>query len=229
VGYAGERLTMTNVIARFNPDLRQRILLGAHWDTRPRADRDEKVERQNLPIPGANDGASGVAVLLHIASLFKQHPPPMGVDIVLFDGEDYGLEGDTRNYLLGSRHFAAKKDPDYVPRFGILLDMVGDKFLDIPKEQHSLKYAPDVLDLVWAKARELGYPQFVSEPGEYVTDDHLPLNEVGIKTIDLIDFNYPDPTHRFWHTHNDTPENCSAESLGAVGDVVTHVVYSQRP
>ena len=224
VGYEGERFRLTNIVASFKPQAGNRILLCAHWDTRPRADNDENKAHRDRPIIGANDGASGVAVLLELASLFKQSPPPIGVDLVLFDGEDYGHEGDLNSYLLGSRYFALHLPSDY--RFGILLDMVGDKFLDIPKEQHSMKYAPDIMDLVWNTARALGYPQFVDQEGELMTDDHLPLNEAGIKTIDLIDFNYPDPTNRFWHSHNDTPENCSAESLEAVGTVVTHVVYS---
>lgn len=228
-GYNGEKLRLTNVIAAFGPGAKDRVLLCAHWDTRPRAEHDENKQRRNEPIVGANDGASGVAVLLQIALLLKSHPPSVGVDIVLFDGEDYGLEGDDAKYLLGSRYFARNKAADYAPRFGILIDMVGDRFLEIPKEQHSLRYAPDVVGLVWGKARELGYLQFIDEPGELVTDDHLPLNEVGIKTIDLIDFNYPDPTNRFWHTHQDVPENCSAESLEAVGTVLTHVIYSQKP
>ncbi len=222
-----EVLALTNIIAKFNPQAHTRILLCAHWDTRPRADNDPDTGRRNQPILGANDGASGVAVLLEIASLLKQTPPPIGVDIVLFDGEDYGHEGDLAKYFLGSRFFAANKPSGYNPRFGILLDMVGDTYLDIPKEYHSVQYAPDIVDLVWNKARELGYTQFLDETGEAVNDDHLPLNEVGIKTINIIDFNYPDPTHRFWHTHQDTPEHCSAESLGAVGTVVTHVLYSQ--
>lgn len=228
-GYSGETLQLTNIIAAFKPDAAQRILLCAHWDTRPRAEQDENKSRRNEPILGANDGASGVAVLLEVASLLKSTPPSIGVDIVLFDGEDYGYEGDLSNYLLGSRYFADHKPQSYSPRFGILLDMVGDTFLEIPKEQHSMRYAPDIVDLVWRTAHALGYPQFVNETGEDVTDDHLPLNEVGIKTIDLIDFDYPDPTNRYWHTHQDTPEHCSAESLGAVGTVITNVVYSQRP
>lgn len=228
-GYQGERLELTNVIASFNAQAASRILLCAHWDTRPRAENDENKARRHEPIIGANDGASGVAVLLELASLFKERPPQVGVDLVLFDGEDYGLEGDIASYLLGSRYFAAHKPVDYSPRFGILVDMVGDKFLDVPKEQHSVKYAPDVLEMVWSKARELGYAQFTDEVGELITDDHLPLNEVGIKTIDLIDFNYPDPTNRFWHSHKDIPENCSAESLEAVGTVLTHVVYTRIP
>jgi Zn-dependent M28 family amino/carboxypeptidase len=170
-----------------------------------------------------------VAVLLEIASLLHETPPPIGVDIVLFDGEDYGLEGDHANYLLGSRAFARSRPADYLPRFAILLDMVGDRFLDIPREAHSIRFAPDVVDLVWRTARSLNISQFIDEPGEEILDDHIPLNEVGIKAIDLIDFNYPDDTNRYWHTHQDIPDNCSAESLSAVGTVVTHVVYGLRP
>ena len=228
-GYRGEYLRLTNIVASFNPKASERLLFCAHWDTRPRADQDENKSRRSEPIVGANDGASGVAVLLEIASLLKEKPPAIGVDIVLFDGEDYGLGGDNQNYLLGSRHFAESLTSGHTPRFGILLDMIGDKFLEIPKEQFSLKFAPDIVALVWNKAKELGYPQFIDDTGEEVIDDHLPLNEAGIKTIDLIDFNYPDQTNRFWHTHQDIPENCSAESLEAVGTVVTHVLYAQIP
>lgn len=228
-GYNGERLRLSNIIASFQPKAQARILLCAHWDTRPRAEHDENLSRRNQPILGANDGASGVAVLLEIAGLFTTSPPPVGVDIVLFDGEDYGNEGDHPQYLLGSRHFASKNLTGSLPRFGILLDMVGDKFLDLPKEQFSVRYAPDIVDLVWKTAARLGVYQFEDEPGEEVMDDHLPLNEAGIKTIDIIDFNYPDQTNRFWHSHHDVPENCSAESLEAVGTVVVHVVYSQLP
>jgi len=228
-GYGGEKLQLTNLIAAFKPQAATRIMLCAHWDTRPRAERDQNKSRRNEPMLGANDGASGVAVLLEIARLLNTAPPAVGVDIVLFDGEDYGTEGDRESYLLGSRYFAAHKRRDYVPKFGILLDMVGDRELEIPKELNSLRFAPDVVQLVWDSARELGITQFVDEVGEEVLDDHWPLNSAGIKTVDLIDFNYPDLSNRFWHTHEDVPENCSAESLEAVGTVVTHVVYKQRP
>ena len=228
-GYKGEILRLTNVVASYNPRAKARILLCAHWDTRPRAERDENLARRGEPILGANDGASGVAVLLELAGLFKSSTPTVGVEIALFDGEDYGKEGDHEKYLLGSRHFASVKGDAYLPRFGILLDMVGDKFLDLPKELFSVRYAPDVVDLVWKTAARLGIRQFEDAPGEEVLDDHMPLNEAGIKTIDIIDFNYPDQTNRFWHSHRDVPENCSAESLEAVGTVLAHVVYSQTP
>jgi len=228
-GYGGEQLVLTNVIASFRPSLKQRILLCAHWDTRPRGERDPDPAKRQKPIPGANDGASGVAVLLEIAGQLKLHPPAVGVDIVLFDGEDYGNEGDLPRYLLGSQYFARTKPADYLPRFGILLDMVGDAALELPQEKNSLRFAPDVVDLVWKTAQQLNVPQFIPEVGEEIYDDHLPLNRVGIKTIDLIDFNYPDETNRYWHTHQDSPEHCSAESLQAVGMVLTELIYNLRP
>lgn len=228
VGYHGEVLQLTNVIGSFRPQEKTRILLCAHWDTRPRADQDSDTSKRETPIIGANDGASGVAVLLELAALLKKTPPPIGVDLVLFDGEDYGLEGDHDSYLLGSRYFAKNRPASYLPRFGILLDMVGDKSLELPKEGYSVRYGPDVVKMVWNTAKELGISQFIDGPGEEIIDDHLPLNDAGIVTIDIIDFNYPDPTHRFWHTHQDIPENCSAESLDAVGTVLTRVVYSQQ-
>lgn len=226
-GYDGEKLHLTNIIASYKPDARARILLCAHWDSRPRAEYDENHSRRNEPIPGANDGASGVGVLLELARLLKETPPSVGVDLVLFDGEDYGKDGDHALYLIGSRYFARNKAVDYLPRFGILLDMVGDTYLDLPKEANSLKFAPDIVSLVWNTAHELGISQFLNEQGEEILDDHIPLNEAGIKTIDIIDFNYPDDTNRYWHTHQDTPEHCSPESLEAVGTVITHVVYRQ--
>jgi hypothetical protein len=228
-GYGGEILRLTNVVASFRPQEKSRILFCAHWDTRPRAEQDPDTSKRDTPIIGANDGASGVAVLLELASLLRKTPPPMGIDIVLFDGEDYGTEGDHLNYLLGSRYFAKNNPPSYLPRFGILLDMVGDKNLELPKEGYSVRYAPGVVNLVWNTARDLGISQFIDEQGEEIIDDHLPLNDAGIATIDLIDFNYPDHTNRFWHTHQDLPENCSSESLGAVGTVLTHLLYTLKP
>jgi glutaminyl-peptide cyclotransferase len=228
-GYEGEKLRLTNIFASFRPVASSRILLCAHWDTRPRAERDEDKTRRNLPILGANDGASGVAVLLEIATLLKATPPRIGVDIVLFDGEDYGREGDLDRYLLGSQHFASTLPASYKPEYGILLDMVGDANLDLPKEQNSVRSAPDVVNTVWGIAKELGIFQFNDQVGDEILDDHIPLNKAGIKTIDIIDFAYPDASHRYWHTHDDTPEHCSAESLGAVGTVLTHLIYRSTP
>jgi len=224
VGYEGTPLAMTNVIASFNPSSSDRILLIAHWDSRGRADEDPDPAKQGLPVPGANDGASGVAVLLEIARAFKAQPPPVGVDMLFTDGEDFGKESDFDNYFLGARHFAKHLPPGYAPAFGILLDMVGDKDLEIMKEPYSVEYAPDVVELVWAAARDAGVYQFTENTQRHVLDDHIPLNEAGIKTIDLIDFEYP-----YWHTTADTPDKCSPESLEAVGNVLLHLLYQQRP
>jgi glutaminyl-peptide cyclotransferase len=228
-GYERQQFRLSNIIGSFRPQATQRILLCAHWDTRPRADRDPDPKRRDEPILGANDGASGVAVLLELARLLKSTPPPIGVDLVFFDGEDYGKEGDTPQYFLGARHFARNRSTEYVPRFGILLDMVGDATLELPREGNSLRWAPDVVNLVWNTARDLGQQAFLNQAGDEILDDHVPLNEAGIKTIDIIDFAYPDQSHAYWHTHQDTPEHCSAASLEAVGTVLTHVVFTQKP
>jgi glutaminyl-peptide cyclotransferase len=222
-GYNNELLTLTNIFASFQPTMTDRILLVAHWDTRPRADMESDPAKRKQPILGANDGASGVAVLLEMARLFKQSPPPIGVDILLADGEDYGKEQDLDRFSLGTRHFVDTRNPNYRPRFGILLDMIGDNDLQIPIEQNSLSYAPNVVETIWSAAEKLGVSQFVNSPGEQIFDDHIPLNEGGIPTVDIIDFQYP-----YWHTLQDTPDKCSAESLEAVGKVMMYVVYTQK-
>jgi len=215
----GKSYTLYNIVASFGQQGR-RILLAAHWDTRPWADRDPNPKNRNRPIIGANDGASGVAVLLEIAHHLKAQPPQVGVDIVLFDGEDSGREGHDDEFLQGSRYFAAHKSPDYVPEFGIVVDMVGDRELTLYIEQNSFRYARQVVDRVWRKAEELGITEFIRDARYQVVDDHLPLLEVGIPCIDVIDFEYP-----YWHTLEDTPDKCSPESLEKVGQVLLHVIY----
>ncbi|MFH1941732.1 MAG: M28 family peptidase, partial [bacterium] len=149
--YRNDRtLTLYNVIASFGSQ-GKRILLCAHWDTRPWADKDSDSSNWDKPILGANDGASGVAVLLEIASILKQHPPRRGVDIVLFDGEDAGIQGRNETWCQGSRHFAQNKQAGYLPEYGILLDFVGDKDLHFPIEGYSQQYAPDLVHRVWSK------------------------------------------------------------------------------
>ncbi|MBI5214334.1 MAG: M28 family peptidase [Ignavibacteriae bacterium] len=228
-GY-NEMLSMTNLFASFNPKASKRILFLAHWDTRPWADQDKDPANHNKPIIGANDGASGVAVLLEIGRLLKSSPPPVGVDILFVDGEDYGKEGDSHLYLLGSKYFAKNQPLNYSPVFGVLLDMIGDKELEIKKERFSLLYAPDIIELVWSTANSLGISFFSDAIERNVgSDDHIPLNEVGIKTIDLIDFSYPNLTTNYWHTTEDTPDKCSPESLDAVGRVLLQIIFSQTP
>ncbi len=219
----GITLTMTNVIARFRPELTRRILLCAHWDTRPVADMDSP-ENAHKPILGANDGASGVAMLLEMARQFAQNPPPVGIDIVFFDGEDYGKQGDLQNYFLGSRYFV-KNNTRFFPMYGILLDMVGDAYLQLPIEGYSQQYAPEVVQKIWDLAQALGVYQFIPEINGYISDDHVILNEGGIKTVDIIDLAYPDQTNRYWHTLQDTPDKCSPRSLKAVGKVLMELIY----
>ncbi len=219
----GITVTMSNIIARFRPELTRRILLCAHWDTRPVADMDSP-ENAHKPILGANDGASGVAVLLEMARQFALHPPPVGIDIVFFDGEDYGKRGDLQNYFLGSRYFV-KNNNRFFPEYAILLDMVGDAYLQLPIEGYSQQYAPEVVQKIWDLAQALGVYQFIPEVNGYISDDHVILNEGGIKAVDIIDLAYPDETNRYWHTLQDTPDKCSPRSLRAVGKVLMELIY----
>jgi glutaminyl-peptide cyclotransferase len=215
----GENLRLSNVFARFRASDPRRILLLAHWDTRPSADQDPEPANRGLPVPGANDGASGVAVLLLLAELFHEQPPPVGVDLLLTDGEDYGPTGE--DMYLGARHFAAHLPPGYTPMYGVLLDMVATRTPRFPIEGYSERLAPGVARRVWEVARQLGYADvFPLEVGPPVEGDHLPLNRAGIRTINVIDFAYP-----FWHTVQDVPANTSAETLRIVGEVIAELVY----
>ncbi|MBI4429891.1 MAG: M28 family peptidase [Ignavibacteriales bacterium] len=225
--FKGERHNYANIISQFNRNAVVRVMLSAHWDTRPWADNDEDSENHDKPILGANDGASGVAVLLELTRQFKKNLPPVGVDIVLFDAEDIGRHGDQRSYAVGSQHFAKNLPAGLNPRFAVNLDMVGDKILTIPREQNSDKYAPAIMNLIYSSAQELGIPEFVNGVGEEIFDDHIPLNEAGIPSVDLIDFNYPDNSNRYWHSLEDTPDKCSPQSLEAVGRVLIHILYKK--
>jgi glutaminyl-peptide cyclotransferase len=219
-------LRMRNVIAQWKgTGGKDGVLLCAHWDTRPQADQERDPRRARQPIPGANDGASGVAVLLEAARAFKKSPPPVPVMIVFFDGEDYGPgEGDM---YLGARYFAAHLPAD-TPKRGVLLDMIGDRDLSIPREFNSKHFAGDVQDEVWAAARKLSLDHYFPEtPGLSVDDDHVPLQEKGIKCIDLIDFDYG-PNNSWWHTLDDTPDKCSPTSLKVVGDVILEWTYTRH-
>jgi hypothetical protein len=211
---------MWNIIGRLNPDAERRILLAAHWDTRPWADRDPKMSNRNLPIDGANDGASGVAVLLELARVFSENPPSVGVDILLTDGEDYG-PGFTTMFM-GADHFANKLTINDVRRYnyGILLDMIGDKDLDIHPERNSESAAGRIYAVAYEYADALGYMAFKAGGGYDIIDDHLPLINRGIRMYDFIDFNY-----EYWHTIEDTVDKCSRDSLEAVGRVVENIVY----
>lgn len=212
---AGRELCLTNIVAGYRPGHQPRILLCCHFDTRPVSDRAELESERDVPVPGANDGASGTAVLMEVAHALREVPPPCGVDLVFFDGEDNPGE-----MLLGSKEFA-RRSPGYRPLFGILVDMVGDRDLTIKKEMYSNMAASEVVSRVWRKAASLGYAEFFSEAVGYaVVDDHIPLLRAGIRCIDVIDFDYP-----HWHTPRDTPDKCSSRSLEIVARVLLSLIY----
>jgi len=222
----GDKLPMRNILARFNPTAKDRVLYITHWDTRPTADDDLNFGNKARPIIGANDGASGVGLFVALADVFKATPPSYGVDLLFVDGEDYGDFGSAmKDVLMGSTYFAAHQpSPAYRPLYGVLWDMIGDKNLDIYQEPISMQRAPEVVSLVWNQAQQLGYSKyFIPSPSNSgVTDDHIPLLDAGIHTIDVIDFDYP--PH---HTQEDTIDKLSARSLQIVGDVAVALVTSK--
>jgi peptidase M28-like protein len=216
----GQTLRLRNFFARFRPQATDRILFLAHWDTRPFADKSANLGQQRMPVPGANDGASGVAVLLGVADALKAKPPTVGVDLLFVDGEDYGDFTDSTETLIGSRYFAKHLPAGYTTLFAVLFDMVGDKDLQILQEGYSVSGAPEVVQRVWRTAEERGYGRvFVNRAGEALTDDHVPLQQAGIRAIDVIDFDFP-----YHHTTEDTIDKVSAESLQIVGDVAVALV-----
>lgn len=241
-GYDGTRLDATNIIASYRPGLADRIMLCAHWDTRPWADNDPDSTNWRKPVMGANDGASGIAVMLEIARLLATDTVRLavGVDFVCFDAEDWGVprwsdipdNGDS--FALGAQYWSVNPHKEgYKARYGILLDMVGGQGAQFWREGMSMQYAPDIVKKVWTAARTVGYGSyFVDKDGAMVTDDHVPVNEKAkIPTIDIIAF-YPDcrestfgPT---WHTVSDTMENIDKSTLGAVGQTIVQVLYSEN-
>jgi len=227
-----EELELYNIIAAFNPASNDRILLAAHWDTRPRAEEDPN--RSDDPILGADDGGSGVGVLLELARIFSENTPPVGVDIVLFDGEDYGKSGELENYFLGSKYWGNNSPvPDYRPRFGILLDMVGGEQAVFPKEGYSLRIAPSLIDALWEIGNELGYENyFIEEEGAFISDDHVIIERLtGIPMINIIHHRRTaEGTAEFppyWHTHRDNMEIIDQKTLQAAGDLMTEMIYNR--
>lgn len=220
--YSDQTLQLTNLKASFRPELGTPVTLMAHWDCRPRADR-EPGGPVDQPIPGANDGASGVAVLLALAEMFAETPPPVQVDLLFVDGEDWGQEGDHTHYSVGAKRFVADH-PQYAPRAVILIDMVGDADLRIPMEQYSHYAAAGLVQSVFQRALQLGLTAFEPSVGPAVMDDHIPFLQAGIPAVDLIDFDYP-----YWHTLADTPDKCSPASLDQVGTLLASLVYQGFP
>ena len=219
----GDTLLLRNLIGRFRPESAERILYVAHWDTRPVADRSANLGDQRLPVPGANDGASGLALLLGVADALLQQQPRYGVDLLFVDGEDYGSFSDPElhDVLIGSQYYAKNLDPT-VPRplFAVVWDMIGDREWRILQEGNSLAGAPEVVQRVWERARAVGYERvFRRKQGQYITDDNIPLQDAGIRAIDVIDLEFAS-----WHTLEDTLDKVSSESLQIVGEVAVAMI-----
>ncbi len=242
--WMGKMLNIQNIIAQYNPEMTNRIMLCGHWDTRPYADRD--TERQTKPILGANDGASEVGVLLEIARQISLSDPKTGVDIILFDTEDYGsvsvggmldIASTADTWCLGSQYWSRNQPiKGYNPRYGILMDMVGAKDAVFYKEGYSMKYAPQQVNTIWKVAENLGYGKyFVKKLAPGITDDHTYVNQIaGIPTLDIVHYGPSSNAGHanfdfghFHHTHKDNMDIIDAETLKAVGQTVLYVVYKQ--
>lgn len=236
MGWDGKVLKARNIITSFNTEKTTRILFLAHWDCRPWSDHDPNPANHKKPVLGANDAASGVGVLMEVARQLQIQKPRVGVDILFVDMEDYGepewYEGQKteESWCLGSQYWAKNPHvPGYRARYGILLDMVGVPNATFPKEQHSMYYAPHVVEKVWNEATANGFDTFfVNKQGGGITDDHLPINQIiGIPTIDIIHYD-ENGFGDFWHTQNDTMENIDKTTLKAVGQTLLGVIYKEK-
>jgi len=218
----GRRLDLENLIVHMGPRGGSRIALLAHWDTRPQSDQDPDPAHRGDPVPGANDAASGVVVLLEVAEAIHRQAPPAGVDLVFLDGEDQGRPSDPEEYCIGSRHYAASLSGSGAarPAAAFLFDMVGDRDLGIWPEIESSQRATNLVAQVLEAARATNARSFHSTPRYDVVDDHIPLLDAGIPAVDIIDFDYP-----AWHTHRDLPDQISAASLEEVSRVAIWLVY----
>lgn len=236
--FDNKALSFTNIIASFNPQAKNRILLSAHWDTRPWADQDDNPANHNTPILGADDAASGVAVLLEIARQLKANHINLGVDLVLFDIEDYGQPDNSKyprqedTYGLGSQYWAKNLHvAGYQAKYGILLDMVSGKGSQFRMEGNSMQYAPDLVQRVWGLANNLGYGQYfpmIQAPP--IDDDHYYMNLYsGVPTIDIIDLDPSRPKlfNPVWHTLNDNMDNVDKGALKAVGQTLLQLLYNE--
>jgi Zn-dependent M28 family amino/carboxypeptidase len=213
----------TNIIGLYAGDCPTSdiVALSAHWDTRPIADRDADATLRFKPIPGANDGASGVAALLEIARVMKERRYPGRILFLFFDLEDAGLPGSLDQWCLGSKFFAANSLRDYPITLGINLDMIGDRNLRIQPEQLMLRFAPELTKDLWNVAQKSAPHYFIDQPlAQSIYDDHEPFLRRGVPYVNLIDFDYPE-----WHTHEDTPDACSPSSLKIVGRVAIDYIF----
>lgn len=238
--FDNQHLILRNIIATYNPNAQKRILLAAHWDTRPFADKDSV--KSNAPFDGANDGASGVGVLLEVARQLGKSKPSAGVDIILFDGEDWGEKDGARRipppagwedwWCLGSQYWSKHKHvPNYSAYYGILLDMVGARGSRFFREGTSLENAPKIVDKVWNTAERMGFSSyFVKQNEAAITDDHLYVNQLA--NIPMIDIVHYQPGVGYFgdyhHSRKDNMSLISKETLGVVGDVLLNVIYTEE-
>ncbi len=239
--FDGKKVFLRNIIASFSPEKQKRVLLAAHWDTRPFSDKDP--QKPNAEFDGANDGASGVGVLLEVARALKSSPPDTGIDIILFDGEDWGerdgesgkvppVQGLDTWWCLGSQYWAKHKHkPNYTAYYGVLLDMVGAKGSHFFREGESMEYAPRIVEKVWGAASRLGQSSlFVNQTQASITDDHVYINEIA--KIPMIDIVHYDPAVGYFgdyhHKQSDNLSLISKDVLGAVGTVLLNVIYYEE-
>lgn len=238
--YDGTLLNGKNIIGIFNPELKKRVFLAAHWDSRPFADQDQNADNHHKAIDGANDGASGVGVLIEIARQMKIQKPDIGIDIILFDLEDFGIPefakrtaNSESSWALGSQYWSLNPHyPNYNAQYGILLDMVGAKNAIFRMEYFSMYYAPQIVKKVWKIAASAGYGDyFLLEDGSSVLDDHYFINrDAKIPTIDIIQHDNKTESgfYEHWHTINDNLDAIDKQSLKAVGQVVVEVIYREK-
>ncbi len=216
----GKRLPMRNVLARFNPTATQRVLYMAHWDSRPTAEKATTAAARSTPTPGANDGASGVAILIGVADALKARGANVGVDLLFVDGEDWGDFDTDTDVLVGARYFTNNLPAGFSPTFGVLFDMVGKPDSRFMFEPYSVRAAPEVVQRVWSTAERIGHgAYFPTRESTPITDDHLPFIAKGFKVIDVIDLDYA-----YHHTPEDTEDKVSAVTLQVVGDVAMAVL-----
>lgn len=212
----------TNIVGEFGVMKQKKILLCAHWDSRKFADQEKSAAKKKMPVPGANDGASGVAVLLELAKVFKNHPPSQGITIAFFDAEDQG-HIDGKEFCLGSKDFARKRKTQFKNyQYGILLDMVCAKNAAFYQESNSVASAPDIVQSIWNTSHALGFMQFKNAEEFSIYDDHIPLIENGLPAVDIISFEY-----KHWHTTQDTPDKCDVKTLNAIGKTLLKVLYEK--
>jgi len=237
--YNNQFLNITNIIAQFNPEKKNRIILCAHWDTRPYADHDVDSTLWNKAIDGANDGGSGVGVLMEIGRQINLKPINIGIDIILFDAEDYGEPDFDPEYYpgdfwcLGSQYWSANPHiRGYYAKYAILLDMVGAPNALFAREGVSMKYASNIVNKVWGAAARLGYENhFIKENTQELIDDHLYLNEIAhIPSIDIVQYDPDSESYfgSFWHTHDDNMSGIDKGTLKAVGQTVLQVIYEEK-